>query len=200
MAALRVPAFLRVSLNLLRVGTIVTLLVVFKQWAYVATYRLYLDHRVDDAADSTATQRFDVEEGRVVPKIVMRDDRVSFLAAIGQDSTILAKVSAAGPSSYEIHVRQKGTDGIVARGDVTGPTFVVGRFPTGNGVIELVSHGELTWSDLRLRRDLRITPEVWLLGLCSPVPCSAFAPCAGIDQRARCRFSDRANHRCGPRW
>jgi len=153
-----------VILNLLRVGAIVTLLLVFRQWAYVTTYRLYLDHRVDDAAGSTATQRFDVEEGRVVPKIVMRDDRVSFRAAIGQDSTILAKVSAAGPSSYEIHVHQNGTDCLVARGDMTEPTFVVVGFPTGNGVIEVVSHGELTWSDLRLRRDLRITPELWLLG------------------------------------
>jgi len=25
-----------------------TLLLIFKEWAYVATYRLYLDHRVDD--------------------------------------------------------------------------------------------------------------------------------------------------------
>ena len=195
------PAFLRVILNLLRVGAVVTLLLVFRQWAYVTTYRLYLDHRVDDAADSTATQRFDVEEGRVVPKIVMRDDRVSFRAAIGQDSTILAKVSAAGPSSYEIHVRQNGTDGIVARGDVTEPTFVVAGFPTGNGVIDLVSHGELTWSDLRLRRDLRITPGgVAARALCSPVPCSAFAPFAGIVRRPRCRFSHPAHLWRGPRW
>jgi hypothetical protein len=62
---------------LLRVGTVVTLLVVFKQWAYVTTYRLYLDHRVDDAADSTATQRFDVEEGRVQNRDARRPGLVS---------------------------------------------------------------------------------------------------------------------------
>ena len=95
MAALRVPAFLRVSLNLLRVAIIATLLVAFRQWANVTTYRLYLDHRIDDPGlDGGATLR--CRRWRVVPKIVMRDDRMSFRAAIGRDSTILATVSAAG--------------------------------------------------------------------------------------------------------
>ena len=82
------PSLLRVVPRLLLIAAIATLLFVFRQWAYVTTYRLYLDHRVDDAVESTATQRFDVEGARVVPRIVMRDDRVSFRAAIGQDSTM----------------------------------------------------------------------------------------------------------------
>lgn len=160
----RVRTLLRVVPHVLLIAAVVMLFLVFRQWAYVTTYRLYLDHRVDDAADSTATQRFDVEGTRVVPQIVMRDDRVSFLAAIGRDSTIRANVRSAGKASYEIHVRQDGTDRVAARGDVTEPTSVVSPFPTGNGVIELVSYGELTWSDLRLERDLQVTRELWVLG------------------------------------
>ena len=157
------PSLLRVVPRLLLIAAIATLLFVFRQWAYVTTYRLYLDHRVDDAANSTATQRFDVEGDRVVPRIVMRDDRVSFHAAAGQDSTILATVTPAGAASYEIHVRTNGTDRVVARGHVTGPASVVCRFPTGNGEIELVSHGELTWSDPRLQRDLQVARQLWIL-------------------------------------
>ncbi|HYN06949.1 MAG TPA: hypothetical protein VES67_06140 [Vicinamibacterales bacterium] len=159
-----VLALLRVIPHLLLIAAVATLLLVFKQWAYVTTYRLYLDRRVGDGADSTATQRFDLEGTRVVPQILMRDDRVSFRAAIGQDSTIRVKVRPAGEASYEIHVRQGGTDRVAARGEVSEPTSVVCPFPTGNGVIELVSHGQLTWSDLRLQRDLQVTRELWVLG------------------------------------
>jgi lysophospholipase L1-like esterase len=157
--------FFRLIPHVLLVVAIATLLLIFKEWAYVATYRLFLDHRVDDAVGSTARQRFDLDETGVVPRIVMRDERVSFRAAIGQDSTIRAHVRPAGVASYEIHVRQGGTDTVVARDDVTGPASVVCPFPTGNGLVDIVSHGELTWSDLRLQRNLRLGPELRLLGI-----------------------------------
>ncbi len=157
--------------HILLIAAIATLLVIVRQWAYVTTYRLYLDQRVDDARNSTAAQRFDIEDGHVVPKIVMTDDRVSFRAAVGRDSTILAIASPAsrtaavpaGPSRYEIHIRQDGVDRTAARGEVTEPTPIECRLPTGNGVIEVVAYGPLVWSDLRLRRDLHIAPELWLL-------------------------------------
>lgn len=150
----------------------VTLLFVFKQWAYVTTYRLYLDHRVDDAGASTATQRFDVDGTRVVPVIAMRDDRVSFHAAIGRDSTILATVVPAGEASYEIHVQQNGSDRVAAQGHVTAPTSVACPLPAGNGTIVVVSRGELTWIDLRLQRDLEINHALWILGVL--VGCAAY--------------------------
>jgi hypothetical protein len=40
--------------RLLQVLVLITILFMFKEWAYVATYRLYLDHRVDPAVGSTA--------------------------------------------------------------------------------------------------------------------------------------------------
>jgi lysophospholipase L1-like esterase len=157
--------FVRLIPHVLLAVALATLLLIFKEWAYVATYRLYLDHRVDDAVGSTARQRFDLDETGVVPRIVVRDERVSFRAAIGQDSTIRAKVRPAGVASYEIHIRQGGTDTVAARSDVVGPMSVVYPFPTGNGLVDIVSHGELTWSDLRLQRNLRLVPELWCLGI-----------------------------------
>jgi hypothetical protein len=107
-------------------------LLVFREWAYVATYRLYLDHRIDDAVGSTARQRFDLDATGVVPRIVLRDERVSFRAAIGQDSTIRVQLRPAGVASYEIHVRQGGTDTVLAQGQVGGPTSIVCPFTSGN--------------------------------------------------------------------
>ena len=157
--------FLRLIPHVLLAVALATLLLLVKEWAYVATYRLYLDHRVDDAVGSTARQRFDLDKSGVVPRIVMRDERVSFRAAIGQDATIRAQVTPIGAASYEIHLRQGSTDKIVARQNVVGPTSVECPFPTGNGIVDIVTHGELTWSDLQLRRNLRFGPELWLFGI-----------------------------------
>jgi lysophospholipase L1-like esterase len=145
--------------------TVATLLLMFKEWAYVATYRLYLDRRVDDAVGSTAKQRFDLEQSGVVPRIVTHDERVSFRAAIGQDATIRADLQPADVAGYEIHLRQGGADTLVARETITRPTSIVYPVPTGNGTVDIVSRGELTWSDLRLQRNLRLAPELWLLGM-----------------------------------
>ncbi|MEO8682586.1 MAG: hypothetical protein ABI665_26295 [Vicinamibacterales bacterium] len=149
--------------RLLQVIALLTLLFMFKEWAYVATYRLYLDHRVDTAVGSTAGERFDLEQSGVVPRIVARDERVSFRTSIGQDSTIRAIVTARGAGSYEIHVKPDGGEPVIQAQDITGATTVVCPFPTGNGTVEIVSHGELTWSDLRLQRNLRQLPGLGLL-------------------------------------
>src|SRR5262249_44498608 len=100
--------------RVLVIAAVATLLIIARQWAYVTIYGLYLDHRIDEARSSTAVQRFDIEGGRVVPKIAMRNDRVWFRVATGQDSTILAVVSPqddaasapAVPARYEIHIHQ----------------------------------------------------------------------------------------------
>ncbi|MCX6544637.1 MAG: GDSL-type esterase/lipase family protein [Acidobacteria bacterium] len=156
---------IRLIPHVLLLVALATLLLLAKEWAYVATYRLYLDRRVDDAVGSTARQRFDLDKTGVVPRIVLRDERVSFRAAIGQDSTIRAHLTPTGAASFEIHLRQGDADRVVARGNVAGPMAIECQFPTGNGIVDIVSHGELTWSDLQLRRNLRIAPELWLLGI-----------------------------------
>jgi len=44
-------------------------MLIVRNWAYVATYRLYLAQRVDGGARSAAAQPFDVEDSRVVPAV-----------------------------------------------------------------------------------------------------------------------------------
>ncbi len=55
----------------LLVAQIVVLLLIARNWAYVTTYRLFLDRRVG-ADGSAAAQQFDIEGSRVVPLIVTR--------------------------------------------------------------------------------------------------------------------------------
>ena len=143
---------------------------------HVTTYRLYLDQSVDDAArqwvrpwtsSSTATQRFDLEGARVVPQILMSAgfDRVSFRTAIGKDSTIRAELRPEGRAGYEIRLHQDGTDRLLAGGEINRATSIACPFPTGTGVLEFIGRGQLTWSDLRVQRNLEIAPELWGLGI-----------------------------------
>jgi hypothetical protein len=155
----------RVVPHALLIAALAILLLVFKEWAYVTTYRLYLDRRADDPAHSTATQRFDLDGTRVVPRIVMRDDRVLFRANVGQDATIRVELRPEGKASYEIHIRKDAIDHVAAQGELAAPTSIVCRFPTGSGLVEFVSHGRLTWSDLRLQQDLPVARQLWILGM-----------------------------------
>jgi len=81
----------------LLVAQVVVVLLIAKNWAYVTTYRLFLDRRIA-AATSTAAQQFDIEGARVVPLIVTRGaDRVAFATKVGKDSTIRAVLRPATP-------------------------------------------------------------------------------------------------------
>lgn len=81
---------------------IAVLLLVAKDWAYVPTFRLFLDHR-GAAGHSAAAQQFGIEGDRVVPLIVAREaGRVAFSTGVGQDSTIHVGLRAAAPSTYAI--------------------------------------------------------------------------------------------------
>src|SRR2546423_7058482 len=56
--------------------TFVVVVLIARQWAYVTTYRLYLDHVAGESRRSTATQHFDVENRRVVPSVATRGTEV----------------------------------------------------------------------------------------------------------------------------
>src|SRR5437879_796895 len=67
------PAILRARLsNALFIAELAVALLVVRNWAYVTTYRLYLDQRSDSGSQSTAVQAFDVEQAQVVPRILTR--------------------------------------------------------------------------------------------------------------------------------
>jgi hypothetical protein len=81
-------------------------LLIGRNWAYVTTYRLYLDRRIDSSDRSAAAQSFDIVGRQVVPRIVTRGpDRVVFRTDIGQDSTIHVLLRAHRPTRYAIEWR-----------------------------------------------------------------------------------------------
>ena len=138
-------------------------LLVARNWAYVTTYRLYLDHRISSDR-STAAQQFDIEGARVVPLIVMREaDRVGFATAVGQDSTIRVDLRAAAPTTYAIEWRRGPSHQTLAHGMVTGPVSIVCDYPGGTGILDLVSGGPMTWADARVVRNLRLWPHLTVL-------------------------------------
>ena len=77
------PVSRRLIILSLLVAQVVIALLMVRNWAYVTTYRLYLDRRMGAAVRSIAAQQFDIEGERVVPQIVTHGpDRVAFATAI----------------------------------------------------------------------------------------------------------------------
>ena len=88
----------------LLVGQVIVALLMVRNWAYVTTYRLYLDHRMGAAIRSIAAQQFDIEGERVVPQIVTHGpDRVAFETEIGVDSTIHVGLRPVRPTTFAIN-------------------------------------------------------------------------------------------------
>jgi len=152
-------------LRALLATVVAVLLLVAKDWAYVPTFRLFLDHRIP-SAQSTAAQQFAIEGDRVVPLIVTREaDRVALATEVGQDATIYAGLRATAPTTYAIEWHHGATRRVLAHGTVDGAASIACAYPTGTGVIELASAGAVTWVDPRVVRTLPIWPYLWVAGL-----------------------------------
>lgn len=144
---------------------VAVVLLIGKDWAYAPTFRLFLD-QPGSSARSDSVQQYGVEGDRVVPLVVTRAaDRVAFVTQIGHDSTIHVGLRPAARVTYAIDWRRGASRQVLAQGTVDGPATIAFAYPTGNGVIELVSDGPLTWVDPRVVRDLPLVPYVWALGL-----------------------------------
>ena len=151
---------------LLTISALAVGLLIVRNWAYVTTYRLYLSQRVDAASHSAAAQRFDIEDAIVVPQIASRgDDVIAFKAAVGRPSTLHVGVRPSGPVGYEIRWRDGAEVAVLARGEAAAPLTVVRQIPARAGVLELVSHGSITWVDPQLVRDLRVAPHLLAIAL-----------------------------------
>src|SRR4029453_11567175 len=87
---------------------VAVVLLIVRNWAYVTTYRLFLDRRIGAAA-SAAAQQFDIEGARVVPLIVTRGaDRVAFATQVGKDSTLHAVLRPATPKLNGVSASEGG--------------------------------------------------------------------------------------------
>lgn len=150
---------------LLAVQLVVAILMA-RNWAYVTTYRLYLDARVDSPQQSAAAQQFDIESDHVVPRIVTRGaDRIAFHTQVGQDSTIQVGLRPVNRVAYAIRWRDGSVERTLASGNADAPTTITCAYPTGNGVIELASEGPVTWVDPRVVRNLRIGRHLVVLAI-----------------------------------
>jgi len=145
----------------LLVTLVAVLLLIAKDWAYVPTFRLFLDQG-EVSARSAAGQQFGIEDGRVVPTIVTREpDRVAFATEIGQNSTIHVGLRSAGRVTYAVEWHRGSERRVLAHGTADGPTAITCDYPTGTGVVELVSDGAVTWVDPRVVRNLPLSPYGW---------------------------------------
>jgi lysophospholipase L1-like esterase len=152
----------------LLVAQLVVMLLIARNWAYVTTYRLYLDHRVGAADRSSAAQQFDIERSRVVPQIVTRgSDRLSFATDVRQDSTVRVELRPAHRTTYEIAWHDANHRRVLAAGAVEATTPIVADYPGGSGVIELASDDAVAWVDPRVVRGFNIRPHLIALALLS---------------------------------
>ena len=152
-----------ILLRIIFIAQLIVLGLVVRQWAYVTTYRLYLDHALS-GRQSAVTQRFDVDDGRVVPRIATREAaRVSFGADFETPTTIHADIESLAPVRYEVAWRTGTKRRVLVAGVAAGRTAVARAVPVSAGVLELSADGPARWIDPRVVRNLHIAVHLLLL-------------------------------------
>ena len=88
-------------LQILLLIEFVLVVLIARQWAYVTTYRLFLEHAIAGTR-SASTQQFDIDRNHVVPRIVARTSNDCRLRApIAEPVTVEAELQATkGPVRY----------------------------------------------------------------------------------------------------
>ena len=90
---------------------------IVQDFTNAGTFRFYLDHRVGAPPASAVAQRFDIEDRRVVPKLVTRGpDTVGFDAHIKRDSAIETALRATTRTGYEIRWVEADHSRVIAAG------------------------------------------------------------------------------------
>jgi hypothetical protein len=123
--------------NALVVAQLVVVLLIARNWAYVTTYRLYLDDRLGGGAGSAAVQRFDVERSGVVPQIVTRGPgRLAFSTDVRQDSTVRVELRPVHCDELRHHVARRWPKRRARRRFRRGAHLDRRAHPGGSGVID----------------------------------------------------------------
>ena len=149
-------------LRIIFITQLIVLALAVRQWAYVATYRLFLDHAVS-GRQSAVTQRFDLDGSHVVPRISTRQAaRVSFGATADTPASLQTSIEPTASVHYEIALRTDTGRQVLAAGLAAGPTSISPLVPTA-GVLELSTDGPASWVDPRLVRRLQIGRYLVLL-------------------------------------
>jgi lysophospholipase L1-like esterase len=149
-----------VLLRLVFAVELIVVALVVRQWAYVTTYRLYLDQEIGGARQSTVTQRFELDSGHVVPRLVTRKNEcLSFLNPAGANAVVRTELVPDSPLRYTVAWRTAAGRQILAGGVVTGRISITRPVPRAAGVLELETDGAATWIDPRLVRGMHLGPH-----------------------------------------
>lgn len=144
----------------------IVLALMVRQWAYVTTYRLYLDHAAGGTRQSSATQHFDLKDRRVVPSVATRGgEAMLFINPATTEATLEADLQAITPVHYTIAWRTGTHREVLADGALAGRTSIAGRLPAGAEVVELTADGPVTWVDPRVVRGMRVAWHLAALAL-----------------------------------
>ena len=144
-------------LRLLLLIELVVVALIARQWAYVTTYRLFVDRAVG-GTPSAATQQFSIDGGRVLPYIVTRkSERLTFASPLAEPLTFEAELQATTtPVRYAVKWEDGTTQHVLERGVVTGRISISRAAPSRRGALELETDGPATWIDVRLVRGMRV--------------------------------------------
>lgn len=131
------------------------------EWLFVSTHRLYLEDRTDDASQGTAWEHFVAENGFIVPKIITRDDaRFTFHLDLYTSSVLHVRATPDGPAACEVYLVKNGARTLLLQASLSGPFSASALVPSGPVDVEIVNHGVITWSDLRVVTRFRVLPEL----------------------------------------
>jgi lysophospholipase L1-like esterase len=145
---------------------LIVVALIARQWAYVTTYRLYLAHEIGGAHQTTVTQRFELEDGRVVPRLVTRQrQRLAFANPVDVNATMRTELQPTRPVRYSIAWRAGTRQQILADGLAVGRVSIAQGVPAGPGVVELETDGPAAWNDPRLVSGMHIRRHVIVLAL-----------------------------------
>ena len=151
-------------LRLLFAIELIVLLLIARQWAYVTTYRLYLDRATDAARLSGATQVFELNGQRVSPRITMREpERLAFHSPTNAEVTLNAEVQALKAVRYTIAGRRGDRRVVLATGTAEPRALIAQAVPRDTDLLELESDGAATWIDPRIVREMHVLPHFAVL-------------------------------------
>ena len=144
-------------LQLLLLIEFALVLLIARQWAYVTTYRLFLERAIGGAR-SASTQQFNIDHGQVVTRIVTHSsERLLFQSPVAEPLVVEGIVQAMdGPVRYAVTWHEGRAHRVLETGVVTQRISISRPAPSSGGVLELTADGPAAWVDFRLVRGMRV--------------------------------------------
>jgi len=138
-----------------------------KNWLYAASYRLYVEDRIDTGPqDGMMWQQFNIQDKRVIPQIFTEGSaRLKFPVQFQTASTLWITAASSGRAEYEIHLLENGFRRLLYRREINGQALDRVALLPCNGILEISSHGSFVWSDLRIVNGRAIAPYLIALGI-----------------------------------